>query len=128
MTRRILGSLAIVALFFAASLVSIDGKADAAAPCRVSLRLYGQTFTGTVIRSSRTSCPFARNVTRASLRVIINAGGAGDGDFYTHAWSPVTLRWYRVHCEANGDLYARYGIHVTCTAGSGALVIYKGSA
>lgn len=119
---------AIVAVFIAASLVSFNGRpADAASrPCSVSVRAGGSTYYGAVTRSVRTSCPFARNVTRASLRYIIAAGGSGDGDFYTHAWSPVTHREYRVHCQADGDLNANYGMRVTCRAGHGARVSYTG--
>lgn len=124
--RRILTSAAIVALFVSASLVSIDGSANAAGPCSVAVRVHGSMYYGTVTRSSRTSCPFARNVTRASLRYIVRHGGVGDGDFYTIAWSPVTRREYLVHCQANGDLYASYGMHVTCRAGHGARVTYTG--
>jgi hypothetical protein len=119
---------AIVAVFIAASLVSVNGHADAAGPCSVSVRAGGTVYTGAVTRSVRTSCPFARNVTRASLRYIIAAGGSGDGDFYTHAWSPITHREYRVHCQADGDLNTSYGMRVTCRAGHSARVSYTGRA
>lgn len=98
--------------------------AGAATPCSVSVRADGRTFYGQVVRSVRTSCPFARNVTRASLRFIVRAGGVGDGDFYVWASSPVTHRWYRAHCWANGDLRSSSGMRVDCRAGIGARVIY----
>jgi hypothetical protein len=123
--RRILEAAAIIAVFIAASLVSIDGS-DGATPCSVAVRAGGALYTGTVTRSSHTSCPFARNVTRASLRYIISHGGSGDGDFIVYAWSPVTHRWYRVHCQADGDLNASYGMHVACRAGNRARVVYIG--
>jgi hypothetical protein len=72
----------------------------------------------------RTSCPFARNVTRKSLRFIIRAGGVGDGDFFVRVYSPVTRVYYRVHCFAHGDLSGFYGMHVDCRAGIGARVTY----
>ena len=92
--------------------------------CFVSLSAGGQIYTGYVTRSVRTSCPFPRNVTRVSLRFIIRHGGVGDGDFYVRVYSPVTLKWYRTHCFANGDLYGSERMHVTCFAGIGAKVVY----
>jgi hypothetical protein len=38
------------------------------------------------------------------MTVIVKAGGAGNGDFFTRAYSRVTHHWYRLHCFANGDL------------------------
>jgi hypothetical protein len=101
-------------------------KAPAAESLSCGVRVYveGEYYGGTVLRSDHTSCPFAQNVVRSSLRFIIWSGGAGDGDFYTYAWSPVTLKNYRVHCFAHGDLNDYYGVHVDCRAGIGARVIY----
>lgn len=121
------------AAVLAAALILLPGTTGAAVRasdghCFVSVRAGGEWFTGRVTRSVRTSCPFARNVTRASLRFIIRHGGVGDGDFYVWASSPVTHRWYHAHCFANGDLYSSYGNHVDCRAGHGARVVYTGRA
>lgn len=93
--------------------------------CRVGFYAGGKFYSGLVTKSIRTSCPFARNVTKASLRFIIHHGGSGDGDFFVFAWSPVTQKWYHVHCFANGDLYNSYGIRADCRAGIGARVKYR---
>lgn len=119
---------ALLAAVAAALLVGfwIAHRADAATKlsCGVRVVVDGEVYGGSVQRSYHTSCPFARNVVRASLRYIILAGAAGDGDFYTYAWSPVTLREYRVHCFAHGILDAPVGIRVDCRAGIGARVVY----
>lgn len=92
--------------------------------CYVNLWVSGKTYTGRVVRSYHTSCPFAKRVTAASLRFIVTHGGSGDGDFYVRAYSPVTFRWYRMHCFADGDIYGS-GIHVDCRGGIGARVVYN---
>lgn len=127
MTRKLLATLAL-----AAALV-LSAQAGAAAGssrlhCFIRVRAGGSAYLGRVTRSVRTSCPFARNVARASLRFVIRHGGAGDGDFYVFAWSPVTRRWYRTHCFADGDLYSTSGSRVDCRAGHGARVVYRASA
>jgi hypothetical protein len=114
----------LVAVLSAVVLVT-SAVARSSGSCRVGFWVAPHYYSGVVTRSVRTSCPFARNVTRASLRLIIRSGGAGDGDFYVRAWSPVTGRWYRVHCEANGDLYSADGIRADCRAGVGARVLYR---
>ncbi len=113
--------LAILASLIAASTAS----ASPSLSCRVSVHTAAKYFSGIVLRSDHTSCPFAQNVTRASLALIIRSGGAGDGDFYVNAYSPITLKWYRVHCDAHGDIRSSYGMHVDCRAGIGARVIYR---
>lgn len=93
--------------------------------CYVNVLVSGRTYTGTVTRSYRTSCPFAKRVTASSLRYIVKRGGAGDGDFYVTVWSPVTLKWYRMWCLADGDIHdPSLGVHVDCRGGIGARVIY----
>lgn len=92
--------------------------------CRVNLWIHGQTYSGRVTRSYRTSCPFAKRVAAKSLTFIVNRGGVGNGDFYVRVWSPVTLRWYRMHCDADGSLYSYPWMHVACRGGVGALVRY----
>jgi hypothetical protein len=127
--RNLLGTIGCIALL---ALPAVTGYGLAQAPAADAascyVRVYTQygTFQGTVLRSFHTSCPFAKNVTRASLRYIIAAGGAGDGDFYTRAYSPVTHKLYYVHCFANGDLYNSV-VRVDCRAGIGARVIYRAS-
>jgi hypothetical protein len=121
--KRLLSTAAIVAIFVASSLANI-GHSATTRSCATSVRVAGREYVGTVTRSIRTSCPFARNVERAALRQIVRAGGAGDGDLWTVAYSPVTLRWYAVHCTADGDLYRGVGIHVDCRAGVGARVVF----
>lgn len=96
----------------------------AARPCHVMVTAGGRTFEGQVTRSYRTSCPFAKNVTRNSLRFIIRSGGSGDGDFFIFAWSPVTRLNYRMHCWAHGDLHSDAGMKVICRGGIGARVSY----
>jgi hypothetical protein len=126
--RRIVALVAAIVLYGAAAFViARDAGAVPATPgCVFDALVGGRLYTGHVGRSSRTSCPFARAVGRASLRVIVDAGGAGDGDFYTRAYSPVTHRSYRVHCFANGDLDdPAYGMRVDCRAGIGARVVYR---
>lgn len=117
--------LALIVAIAAALMLVASAGARASGSCRVGFWVGDHYYSGLVTRSVRTSCPFARNVTRASLRVIIRAGGVGDGDFYTRAWSPVTGRWYRVHCYANGDLWTPQGIRADCRAGIGARVIFN---
>jgi len=125
MTRKI----ARAALFLTfCALVCLSSKPAGAATqarCYVTSWIHGQSYTGYVTRSVRTSCPFARRVATKSLTFIVNHGGVGDGDFYVRVYSPVTYRWYRMHCEADGDLAASYGMNVTCRGGIGALVHYK---
>lgn len=70
-----------------------------------------------------TSCAFAENVFKASMKFIIRAGGQGDGDFYVRAYSPTTHKNYRVHCWANGMLTVL--MHVDCRAGHGVRVTYN---
>lgn len=122
---RKVGWVWILAAVFALSAVVGTAQASTRGSCLVTVGAGGQVYAGLVTRSVRTSCPFARNVTRASLRFIIRHGGVGDGDFYVFAWSPVTRRWYHVHCFANGDLRASYGMRVSCRAGIGALVRFR---
>jgi hypothetical protein len=120
--NRLLGVIAL----FVISLVIVTGvEAKPSLSCAVRVYVQGKYFSGRVIRSYHTSCPFAQNVTRESLRYIIIAGGAGDGDFYLNAWSPVTRKSYLVHCFANGDISSSYGVHVDCRAGIGARVVYR---
>jgi hypothetical protein len=115
----------LVALISVAVLAtSAVARSSGSGSCRVGFWLGPHYYSGVVTRSVRTSCPFARNVTRVSLRFIIRAGGAGDGDFYVRAWSPITVRWYRVHCDAHGDLYSG-GVRADCRAGHGAHVLYR---
>jgi hypothetical protein len=97
--------------------------ASRAASCYVTVPTQLGTFDGVVDRSERTSCPFARNVVRASLRRIVATGGVGTGAFTTSAYSPVTYKWYTVRCYAVGDLYD--ALRVDCRAGIGARVIYR---
>lgn len=115
--------LVLPALFAALAAASV-ASASPSLNCRVSVSTTGKRFSGIVLRSDHTSCPFARNVTLASLTLILRSGGAGDGDFYVRAYSPVTLKWYRVHCWAHGDIRSTYGMNVDCRAGIGARVIY----
>lgn len=118
---------AAAALLAAACLVlaATTAQARSSRPCSVSGYVVGQYVSGYVSASYHTSCPFARRVALASERFIIRAGGAGDGDFYTLAYSPVTRRWYRAHCFAHGDIYRSFGIRVDCRAGIGARVVYR---
>lgn len=128
MARRILALLAVAATTAATAGTAPAAPAATNGSCRVLVTVDGLAYYGTVTRSSRTSCPFARNVTRASLRFVIHHGGVGDGDFWTAAWSPVTDRLYAVHCQADGNIYSSGGIHVDCNAGIGARVDYQGHA
>ena len=115
--------LVLAALLAALAATSV-ASASSNLSCRVSVYTTGKYFSGVVLRSDHTSCPFARNVTRVSLALIIHSGGAGDGDFYVRAYSPVTIKWYLVHCFAHGDIRSTYGIQVDCRAGIGARVVY----
>jgi hypothetical protein len=91
--------------------------------CRVNLWIQGRTYTGSVTRSIRTSCPFARRVAAKSLTFIVKHGGEGNGDFFVNVYSPVTFKTYRMHCFA----YGGEQMHVTCRGGIGALVSYVAS-
>lgn len=102
----------------------ISSKPASAATCQANVWVHGQSYTGQVIRSYRTSCPFARRVTAKSLTFIVNHGGSGNGDFFVRVYSPVTYKTYVMHCYANGDLYTSEGMNVTCTGGIGARVHY----
>jgi hypothetical protein len=125
MMGRVLRVMVLAVVLAIAVLSGTEVQAATKGSCYISMEVGGQFYDGYVTRSYHTSCPFARNVTRASLKFIIRHGGAGNGDFYVFAWSPVTGRWYHVHCFAGGDLYASYGNRVDCRAGLGARVIYR---
>jgi hypothetical protein len=125
MTQRIARAALFLAVCAATCLVAVaPGHTATRLSCYVNLWIHGQTYSGNVTRSVRTSCPFAKRVASSSLTFIVNHGGQGDGDFYVRVYSPVTFRWYRMHCYANGSLYAYPWMHVTCTGGIGALVRY----
>lgn len=124
--NRPVRSAALVAVLAAVVLAATAAaRATPALGCRVNLWIHGRDYTGTVTRSYRTSCPFARRVAARSLTFVVNHGGVGNGDFYVRVYSPVTLRWYRMHCEANGDLYTSEGMTVACRGGIGAYVKYR---
>jgi hypothetical protein len=116
-------AIALAAATFAAA--ALSAEAASSARCTVAVHTPTGWYKCYVIRNVRTSCPFARSVARASLRVIVRAGGAGNGWFSTRAYSPVTRRWYRVRCFANGNVYTSRGITVDCRAGIGARVVYR---
>lgn len=80
-------------------------------------------FATSARASDRTSCAFAKNVFRSSMKFIVRAGGVGNGDFYVRAYSPATYRNYTVHCWADGMLTIL--MHVDCRAGHGARVTYN---
>src|SRR5262245_24100736 len=116
------GSVMVALLAAVAGFAS--GKAAAAPSCRAYVQTQSGSYEGVVTTSYRTSCPFARNVTRASLRYIVAEGGRFHGSFTTSAYSPVTYMWYRVRCSAYGDLY-QGAMNVDCRAGVGARVVYR---
>jgi hypothetical protein len=122
--RRVSRAALFLAVVLAVCVSSKPAGATTRLGCHVNVWIHGQTYTGTVIRSWRTSCPFAKRVTAKSLTFIVNHGGQGDGDFYVSVYSPVTFKWYQMHCQANGDLRASFGMNVTCRGGIGALVHY----
>jgi len=122
LTKFIASMVVVAALAVAAS---VTGKAEAATSCTVAVQTQSGPFHGYVTRSDRTSCPFARNVARASLLAILRAGGARGGSFTTLAYSPVTRAWYRVRCFAYGNVWTRRGATVDCWAGIGAHVVYR---
>lgn len=113
----------LTAVLALAGAAATGARAQPALGCTVNVWIGGETYSGAVVRSINTSCPFARRVTAASLRFVVVHGGAGNGDFYVTVWSPVTYRWYRMHCYANGDIN-NGGIRVDCRGGIGARVVY----
>lgn len=115
--------LALVPLVAVLALVASTAAAGAATSCRARLVVYGDARSVALGRSPATSCPFARVVARRSLRYIVRAGGAGDGDFYIFAVSPVTGDAYKIHCDAHADLPAV--ARVSCRTGFGARVSYR---
>src|SRR5262245_43693994 len=120
-------TLAISAIVLLAALTAgfTASRADAASyTCRAYAQTQRGPFAGTVTASTHTSCPFARAVFGASLRRIVAAGGVGNGSFSTRAYSPVTRRWYRVRCDANGSLYTNERMKVDCRAGLGARIAF----
>lgn len=122
--RKVWRIVTLAAVLTIAVLTTTEVQAATKGSCFVSVKASGRFYDGFVQRSYRTSCPFAQNVTRASLKFIIRHGGVGNGDFYVWASSPVTHRWYHAHCFAGGDLdYG--GIRVDCRAGHGARVVYR---
>jgi hypothetical protein len=124
--RYVLGTSVAVALALATlSAGASSAQATSSSRCTVYIHTPTGSYSGYVIRSVRTSCPFARAVARASLRVIVRAGGSGNGFFSTRAYSPVTHRWYRVRCAGSGNVYTRRGVTVDCRAGIGARVVYR---
>lgn len=118
--------LAVVIVLLAVLAVAA-GRATAApaASCYFTTWTADGPYHGDLSRTSRTSCPFARNVFRAFISVAVRAGGAGDGPLSLRTYSPVTRRWYRVRCHANGDLYSSQGMRVACRAGIGAAVAFR---
>lgn len=121
MKRFIFGLVAIAAF----AMIGLGtGRAAAASSCSALVHTRAGSYEGVVDRSDRTSCPFARNVARTTLRFVVAAGGVGDGPIATRAYSPVTRKWYSVRCLANGDLY-RSVMRVDCRAGIGAHVVYR---
>ena len=118
-------SIAVVAALAVAAFAASASSAQAASRCTVYANTAKGPYAGDVTRSVRTSCPFSRAVFGASIRVIVNAGGVGNGTFSTRSYSPVTKRWYRVRCAANGSLYTREHMTVDCRAGIGARVVYR---
>jgi|SRR5580765_2139820 len=92
--------------------------------CYVVILTQTGEYRGDVDANFHTSCPFAQNVARASLRRIIQFGGRYNGPLTTTAYSPVTGLWYRVDCNAYGDLF-HIGMDVTCHAGKGAAISYR---
>lgn len=122
MKRIIFSVVVLVAVAVAAGVAS--GKASAAPSCHAYVQTQTGRYTGVVDTNYRTSCPFARNVTQASLRKLVAAGGWFHGSFTTSAYSPVTGMWYRVGCSAHGDLYDSV-MNVDCRAGVGARVVYR---
>ncbi len=127
MTRKLARALLFLAVCAAICLSSKPASGATSLGCHVNLWIQGQTYTGSVTRSIRTSCPFARRVTARSLTFIVKHGGEGDGDFFVNVYSPVTFKTYRMHCLANGSLYTSERMHVTCRGGIGALVRYVAS-
>lgn len=116
-----------VLLCFVVRIASVPG-ATQAHRCKVhtyvALSSSQEAYWATNAKvSDRTSCLFARSVFKASLNFIIRAGGAGDGDFFIRAYSPVTHRNYRMHCEAHGMLTIE--MHTVCRGGHGARVAYS---
>ncbi len=124
MTRRIARTALFLAVCAAICVASPPAHSATRLGCHVNLWIQGKTYTGTVTRSIRTSCPFARRVAAKSLTFIVRHGGQGNGDFFVSVYSPVTYKTYRMHCDANGSLYASDRMHVTCRGGIGALVRY----
>lgn len=124
MTRTISRAAMFLAVCAAICLSSKPAQSASTLGCHVNLWIHGQTYTGRVIRSWRTSCPFAKRVTAKSLTFVVDHGGQGNGDFYVRVYSPVTYKTYRMHCFGNGDLYESFGMDVTCTGGIGARVHY----
>jgi hypothetical protein len=123
-TRHGLSTAFVAALAVAAFAASTSG-AQAASPCRAYVNTARGPFEGVVYRNVNASCPFARNVAAASMRVIVRAGGVGNGSFSTRAYSPVTHKLYRVRCDANGSLYTSERISVDCRAGIRARVLFR---
>jgi hypothetical protein len=128
--RNFLWTLLILGVFILASLVSVDGAPGATQTHRCfvhgffALSSSQEEYFATSARvSDRTSCAFARNVFKSSMKFIIRAGGQGDGDFYVRAYSPTTHKNYKVHCWADGMLTVL--MHVDCRAGHGAHVTYN---
>lgn len=128
--RNFLWALLILGVFVLASLVSVDGAPGAIESHRCNVHGYfavsssqEEYFATRAKVSDTTSCAFAENVFKASMKFIIRAGGQGDGDFYVRAYSPTTHRNYRVHCWADGMLTVL--MHVDCRAGHGARVTYN---
>lgn len=125
MIRKLARAVLFLTFCAATCLSSPPAQGASRLGCHVNIWVHGQSYTGRVVRSGRTSCPFARRVTAKSLTFIVNAGGVGDGDFYVRVYSPVTHKTYRMHCYADGDLNTSEGMNVTCTGGVGARVHYK---
>lgn len=125
MIRYLARAALFLAVCAACCLSSAPARSATQAGCHVNLWIEGQTYTGTVNRSVRTSCPFARRVAAKSLTFIVKHGGEGNGEFFVNVYSPVTFKTYRMHCDANGTLYGGERMHVTCRGGVGALVRYS---
>jgi hypothetical protein len=114
----------VAALSFLIGLLASQAKGATRWSCFATGYAGGYRWHGTLGTSRATSCPFAQRVMRSATNYIVRHGGAGNGNFYVRVYSPVTLKWYWMNCEADGDIHAAQGIRVDCRGGIGARVVW----
>jgi hypothetical protein len=123
--RQAAGIITVAIALAVATGAAVAPTAQAAPRCTLYVQTIDGPYKGWLDRTSRTSCPFARNVFRKVVNAVVRAGGSGNGPLTIRAYSPVTHRSYRMRCQVNGDLYRPRGIKAICRGGIGAGVAFR---